>query len=135
MPSASTLQRAWRRPMKAYAHVGRSPRPLLGQRPFLDPIAAVPESAFRPGVTFDLFGRNSERLGWGRVAADGTIELFDVDSNRLRSVRPTFRMFSDGNGAGLDLKKTIEAIILQHPDWDREQIKVELRRQQKEVSR
>mgnify|MGYP001615381258 CR=1 FL=1 len=90
---------------------------------------------FRPGLVFDLYDPAGNRLGWGRVTGLGDIELFDAASNRLGSVRPTFRAFSNGNGMGPDLKRAIKAVILEHPNWDREQIKVELRRQQKEVPR
>ena len=129
MPSASTLRRAWRRPAKTYVLGDRTRRPLLGARPLLDPIAVVPERAFYPGVRFDLYDPAGNRLGWGRVTGLGDIELFDAASNRLGSVRPTFQAFANGNGMGPGLKRTIKAIMLKHPDWDRERIKMELRRQ------
>ena len=125
MPSAAVLRRAWRHPIRTYAKGGWTPRPLLGQRPFLGPIAVVPESAFRPGVTFDLLDRYGNRLGWGRVGSDGTIELFDAESNRLGGLRPTFRAFA---GNGMSPRKIIEAIVAERPDWGADEVKAEVLR-------
>ena len=94
MPSAAKLRRLYERS----GGVGtRTYLRSLGG--FLEPsVGSQLGAGFRPGVSFDLLDRSGTRLGWGKVAADGTIELFDAESNRLGSVRPTFGGYARGNG-------------------------------------
>lgn len=110
MPSATAMRRAWSRPAKTYAKGAWAPRPLLGQRITVTPVAVAQRPVFYPGLSFNLFGPDSQRLGWGRVDADGMIELFDADSNRIGGLRPTFLAFAGKRNGARKYAPSVEAL-------------------------